>query len=303
MRAELIGEFEPQSPEWHQARAAGLGGSEIAAVMGLNPWESAFSLWHRKAGRIGPKEQTAAMSWGKRLEPAIAAKWSEDHPEFRTRHTGTWRSRERHWQIANPDRLLLTPSRANNTLYEPTSILEVKTAHGMDAHAWGDSGTDEIPVYYRCQVLWYLDVFGFDRCDVAVLIGGSDYREYAIGYDPAEAAIMRDEAEIFLASIEAGDRPDIDSADTTYQVIRQLHPDIDGTEKEIPLAAADHYLSACEIAKAAADEKQYAAAIVLDHMGSAQYALRAGERFAQRVALGDDRTPHLRPTQKRRNAA
>ena len=50
----LIGTFSPGSEEWLAARADGLGGSEVAAVLGLSPFESRFSLWHRKAGRVGP---------------------------------------------------------------------------------------------------------------------------------------------------------------------------------------------------------------------------------------------------------
>lgn len=302
-RAELVGEFEPHSPEWHQARATGLGGSEIAAVMGLNPWESRFSLWHRKAGLVGEKDDTPSMSWGRRLEPVIADKFAEDHPELRTRHTGTWRARDRPWQIANPDRLVATvaPDGAGDV---PSAILEVKTAHSMDGYEWGEQGTDEIPVYYRCQGLWYLDVLGFERCYFAVLIGGSDYREYVLKYDPVEAAMLRDEAENFLTAIKAGDRPEIDESDVTYRVIRQLHPDIDyDTEQEIPAEIADHYIAACQTAKQAASAKDHAAAVVLDLMGSAQYAVRAGERFARRVAIGDNHPPHLRQIAKRRKAA
>ncbi|MDQ3578214.1 MAG: YqaJ viral recombinase family protein, partial [Actinomycetota bacterium] len=61
----FVGDFAPGSPEWHAARAQGLGGSEIAAVLGLSPWESRFSLWHRKTGTASPVVENDIMYWGK----------------------------------------------------------------------------------------------------------------------------------------------------------------------------------------------------------------------------------------------
>ena len=293
--AQRLGNYAIGSAEWHAARAEGLGGSEIAAVLGLSPWASRFALWHRKSGLIEEQLETPAMSWGKRLEDPIAQKWADDHPEFRMRKTGTWRSKAREWQIGNPDRLL-AGSRVDS------AILEVKTAHGMDAHEWGESGTDQIPVYYRCQGMWYLDVFGMTTCHFAVLIGGSDYREYTITFDMDEAWVMREAAEEFLASVRDGQRPDIDESNSTYQTVRQLHPDIDGTDKEIDAGVAAQYLAACTAERSAKNWKRRASSELLDAMGTAKYAVIDGERFAMRTAVGDN-TPHLRPVPRKKAAA
>src|SRR5690349_8562125 len=79
--AVLLGNEPHDTPEWHALRAGGIGGSEIAAVVGLSKWTSAFELWHRKRGAIGQQAQNEAMEWGSRLEPVIAAKFAEEHPE------------------------------------------------------------------------------------------------------------------------------------------------------------------------------------------------------------------------------
>lgn len=285
--AERIGTFEPETPGWRAARADGLGGSEIAAVVGLNPWVSAFTLWHRKTGSVGDELENRGMSWGKRLEPVIAAKFAEEHPDFRVRRSGTWRSRARPWQIASPDRLVACP--------KGPAILEVKTAHTANAHEWGPPGGDEIPVYYRCQVMWYLDVFGYRECFVAVLIGGSDYREYTVRYDLPDAYVLRTAAAQFLGSVREGQRPAIDASSSTYRTVRELHPEIDpGTNKEIPPDVADAYRAACHKYAVAASSKNEATAMVLDAMGTAQYATVDGERIAQRVSISGN-PPHLRP--------
>jgi putative phage-type endonuclease len=285
--ATQIGTFEQGTEEWHAARAEGLGGSEIAAVLGLSPFQSRFSLWHRKAGLLDAEPDNAAMSWGRRLEDPIAEKFAEDHPEFKTLRTGTWRNTDRPWQIANPDRML-----AGKAGGKP-SILEVKTAHAFNADAWGPSGTDQVPVYYRCQAMWYLDVFQYAACHMAVLIGGSDYREYVIVYDQAEVDIMRDAAEKFLVSVAAGERPDIDESDSTYQTIRGLRPDIDDNEKEISNDLAGEYLLSCADFNVARKAKQRVTSAVLDALGSARYATYKGDRIAMRAIIGGN-PPHLR---------
>lgn len=58
---------------WHELRARHIGGSEIAALFGLSPFQTAFTLWHHKAGRVvAPELDSAKLRWGKMLEPLIA---------------------------------------------------------------------------------------------------------------------------------------------------------------------------------------------------------------------------------------
>src|SRR5437763_1146164 len=76
MRAITIPTNTPE--DWLRARRAGLGGSEISALAGLNPWMSAFDLWLLKCGLAEPQPQTPIMKVGLKLEPAIAELYSEE---------------------------------------------------------------------------------------------------------------------------------------------------------------------------------------------------------------------------------
>lgn len=280
--AELLGTFTPGTPEWVAARADALGGSEIAAVMGLSPFESPFSLWHRKAGLAVPVADNDQMYWGRLLEDPIAAEFARRHPEHRVRRSGTWRNRARPYQIGTPDRLL---SRGE--------LLEAKTARLDDG--WGEQGTDEVPVHYRAQCLWYLDALEAKRCHLAVLIGGSDYREYIVQADPAEAAVMREAAVEFLRTVRDGTRPSIDGHSATYQVVRELHPDIDPVTVELPATVAEPYLAALAACRDADTEKARCAGLVIDAMGSAQRATYRGADIATRVGgRSADKPPYLR---------
>lgn len=292
-QAEKLGYFKPGSAQWHAIRAGGIGGSEIAAVMGLSPWTSKFSLWHQKKGTIQAEniDDQPHIEWGHRLEDVVARKFAETHPDYRLRTGGTWRNRARPWQIANPDRLLTGGG-----------LLEVKTSNANAAWEWGEHLTDTIPVHYRCQVMWYMDTLGLDSAWLAVLIGGNDYREYRVLYHEADALAMRAAAEEFVVSLDLDERPDIDDSDSTYQTVRQLHPEIDGSQVEIAASLAVDYLGACETYANAKADKQAASARLLDAMGAARYALLDGKPFAMRTAVRGG-TPFLRPLSSREAAA
>jgi putative phage-type endonuclease len=284
----FVGNFEPGSPEWHAARARGVGGSEVAAILGLSPWESRFSLWHRKRGLASPVAQNDVMYWGTRLEDVIRGEWNLRHGDDAKAETvGTYHHADRPWQIANPDGRIAPKS-------APHSLLEVKTAYNDEG--WGEPGTDEIPVYYRTQCLWYLDVFGLDVCHVAVLISGSDYREYRVERSNGEMAFMRAQVREFLDGVAAGVRPDIDEHDATYAVVRELHPDIEDVKFDVPGEIATPYLDAIAAYKAAEGEKKRTTGVLLDVMGSARRAMFDGEQIAMRVAGRGDNPPSLRAT-------
>lgn len=271
--AEYLGTFPSGSPEWHALRATGLGGSEIAAVLGLSPFESRFSLWHRKRGEAAPQPENDEMRAGKYFEAGIAAWFRDTHPDYRVRRVGTYRSKARPWQIANPDRIITGPDRGRE-------VLEIKNLRTADG--WGEPGTDEVPVYYRAQVLWYLDVLGLDRGRFAIAVGGQDLREYVVDYDQAEASILRERGAEFLHDIVRGQRPSIDEHGETYRVIRESHPDIDDVEVEIPRSLAWHFRTAIEAHKRAEADKRRAAAEIADALGDARRAVCDGESIAIR---------------------
>lgn len=61
--------IEQGTPEWHEWRKQGVGGSEIAPVMGASPWDTAWGVWERKTGRAPEKDLNKAMAHGQRCEP------------------------------------------------------------------------------------------------------------------------------------------------------------------------------------------------------------------------------------------
>src|SRR3954453_14820737 len=88
----------PGSPEWLRELTA----SKVAAVLGLSPWQSRFSLWYRMSGGLPEEPQTPAQSTGDHREAGVAA-WVADEFDLYLDPGGCWRNRERPWQVASPD--------------------------------------------------------------------------------------------------------------------------------------------------------------------------------------------------------
>lgn len=292
--AELLGVFEPGSPEWHAARADGIGGSEIAAVLGISGWESPFSLWHRKAGTVPPREANTEMEAGRRLEPVICDVFAERHPELHMTRGGTYRHRERTYQIANPDQLAYL----DGVL---AAIHEAKFALFPDG--WGEEGTDEVPPYYQAQCRWYGDVFGVSRTYLTAFVGSTgEFREYVIDADEQDTVFMRERAEEFMASLAAGIQPSIDGHDATYRTVKAIPDGVEDVDIEIDFRTRDEYFDALNAFDAAKAEKQRTAAEVLTAIGTGRRAMFLGERVATRT-VRNGKTHSLQPARNREIAA
>lgn len=261
----LLGNARPNTKRWHALRANGIGASEIATVLGLSPWDSPFSLYHRKAGNV-PDDYTDNPStyWGKRHEGPICDEWARRNRWADVKRTGSWARFDDPWMTANPDRLVYRDD-------ELAAVLEAKTARYADG--WGPDESDEIPVAYRCQVMQQMHVMEVPVAYVAVLIGGSDFRTYTIDYDPAEAAYIARTGRAFWRSIQAGNPPDIDAAESTTQTLKRLHPDVEDTEVMVDVDLVTQYRAALREATAAERDKAEATNLLLAAIGDARVAV------------------------------
>ncbi|MFH1743478.1 MAG: YqaJ viral recombinase family protein [bacterium] len=175
MKAEIQ---ECQNREnWLEVRKKGLGGSDIAAIMGLNPYKGPIDVWLDKTGRESRVVDNDAVTWGVHLEEPIAEMYRERNSVKFVRLQNPLAVHPKHpFLMASPDRILYPKSLKEG--------LEIKTAGLRMAHKWGEEGTDQIPEEYLMQCHHYLTVLDFEAWHVAALIGGQDYREYTITRDP-----------------------------------------------------------------------------------------------------------------------
>jgi putative phage-type endonuclease len=242
---ELLPPVAHRTDAWYERRRQGISASEIAAVLGLSRYESPWSLWHRKAGLLEPQPDNEAMEWGRRIEALIVAKFAERHPELFVYPVGLVASEDRPWQLASPDAAAWDAPESDELLAFPVAGVEAKTTDSWDG--WGDEGSDDIPVGYRCQALWQMDVLGVGCVYVPALSRGKDYREYVLARDDdaeADLIVMRLAAQQFLASLEAGEPPPLDAHPATTRTLRALHPDVEDIDVQVPAELAETYREA-----------------------------------------------------------
>jgi putative phage-type endonuclease len=281
--ARLVGFAETGTPEWFAMREGKITGSRIAACVGLSPWVSPFTLYYQLKGMATESVNTEGspwIEWGNLLEPVVIAHWARRHPNVRMRTRKTvWQNRERPWQQISPDALFLRPG-AGHRGRPSDGLLEVKTSQYKDD--WGEPGSADVPIHIRCQIIWMLDTLGLDGCHVAALFSGWDYQEYYVPYDQDDALILRAAAERMLQRVAEDDRPDIDGEDSTYQLIKTFHPDIDGSTVELPPDLAEQVVIAQGQLSEAEDTLATVRSTLAEYMGRAKRAEYGGRKFADR---------------------
>lgn len=189
----------PTRAEWLAQRRTGIGGSDVAAILGLSKWSTPLQVYQQKRGELGEQPENDAMRWGRYLEPVVRQAYADETGnEVRVLPTMI-RHPAHDFMVANLDGFV-APEHA------PRRVFEAKTARS--AEGWGEPGTDQIPQPYLLQVQHYLAVTGFIVADVAVLIGGSDFRLYEVPEDRELQEMLVDAEHEFWRRVQRGDPPE-----------------------------------------------------------------------------------------------
>lgn len=242
------------------ARAGGLGGSDAAAALGLSPWKTALELWHEKRTPVEPAEPSEPMRWGALLEPVIRQEYAERTGRVVRVPTDT---------LVHPQHAFM---RANvDGLTDCRRLFEAKTARTSEG--WGEPGTDAIPQHYLLQVQHYLMVTALPVADVAVLIGGSEYRQYEVPADPELQDMLVDGEAQFWRHVETAVPPELDlDCPRALAIVRKLYA---GTNGKILIASEhlEHWRTIYDQAREAAERYEAVAdgakAHLLASMGEA----------------------------------
>jgi len=230
--------------DWLLVRKHGIGSSDAAAAVGLNPYKSQLELWLEKTGRdellpkIDPHDEESPAYWGNLLEPIVATHY--------TRRTGNRVRRinavlqhpdpKLEWMLANIDREVIG---ANDV-----QILECKTAGITGARLWKDG----VPVYVQLQVMHQLAVTGKQAADVAVLLGGQHLELHRIERDDELIARLIELERDFWGYVQRDTPPPADGSESADQALRCLYPEdhgqtLDFTQDPMLSAAFDELQS------------------------------------------------------------
>ena len=209
--------------EWLTVRRQGIGSSDAAAAVGLNPYKSQLQLWMEKTGRDGalpvvdPNDDQSPMYWGTLLEPIVAAHYTRRSGHRVRRVNAVLQHPEHSWMLANIDREVVGAS--------DVQILECKTAGIHGARLWRDG----VPEYVQLQVMHQLAVTSKQAADVAVLLGGQELQVFRIERDDTLIAQLVALEQQFWGYVERDQQPPADGSASAELALRCLYPRDSGT--------------------------------------------------------------------------
>ena len=194
-------------PAQHDRRKY-LGGSDVAAVLGISPWRTPLQLWEAKtAPALQHDVAKGVKRRGHRWE-SVVAEMLVEHLQERGHAVEIVATNQRY---ADPDRPYLAAEidfeiRLDGE--DEITNVELKTVHPFKAGEWGEAGSDESPVWYTAQAMHGLGVTGRNRCLVAPLFGADEIRAYPVLRDDETIAAMRARCDAFWQLVQTGVRPD-----------------------------------------------------------------------------------------------
>lgn len=211
----LVSTKDMSREKWLEVRNGGIGSSDAAAAVGLSPYKSPMELWLEKTGRKQPEDlsEKEAVFWGTTLEPILAAVYQQ-----RTGH----KVRRVNAVLQHPTQPFLLANLDRSVGYD--GILEIKTASYHSAPLWEET----VPEAYQCQVLHQLAVTGKQWADVAVLIGGQDFRIYRIERDEEKIFDLVDQETGFWQCVMDDVPPDVDGSESSGRALNWMYPQDSG---------------------------------------------------------------------------
>lgn len=226
----LIRTPEGDNDAWLEQRRKGIGGSDVAAIMGLSHYRGPYEVWAEKLGYIPPADlsDNEAVEWGNILEPVVGNHYASLHPDRIVRRVNAvCQSIERHHAQASLDYEVKDPELG-------WGILEIKTASLYREHDW-DEG---VPLHYITQITHYMSVTGRKFADVAVLIGGQIYKEFRVMRDEDDIRAVNKEVDDFWSMVVDDVEPPIGEIGAELKALAAKHRkpgeyiDKDATPKE-----------------------------------------------------------------------
>ena len=219
----LVATKDMPREDWLEARKNGIGGSDAAAAVGLNPYMSPLELWLVKTGRDArlpkpdPDDTTEPVYWGTLLEPIVAASYTKQTGNRVRRVNAVLQHPTIPFMLANIDREVVgVPS---------VQILECKTAGEFGARLWREG----VPEYVQVQVQHQLAVTGKSAADVAVLLCGQKLDVHRVGRDDALIARLVELEAAFWRYVETDTPPPADGSESADLALRCLYPGTGGT--------------------------------------------------------------------------
>ena len=240
--------------DWLRHRRLGIGGSDAAAIVGLNKYSTPLAVWMDKTGRAEEQEETEAMRLGHDLEDYVAKRFTEATGKAVRKKNAIIRNTEYTWAHANIDREIVGEK----------AVLECKTTSKLTMRKFPDG---EYPPTYYVQCVHYLAVTGAEKAYLAVLVLQDGLRVFEIRRNEDEIKALMDAERTFWRYVEEGKEPPAVADD--IEALDEAHPASDGTQVDLFGRAADmeRYIELKGEIKALEYEKDQIEALIKQELG------------------------------------
>lgn len=226
--------------EWLAARRAGIGASDVPAILNLpDAYTTAVHVYRDKRGELVDDAGEAAL-WGNLNEPTIAREWQRRQQSVIQR-VGLVARVDLPWAMTTLDRMVMECPLDRDV--KTRCALEIKTRSAFKAGKWGG---DNVPDDVYAQAVWQRYVTGYDHIHVAVLLGGNDLKMRTVFHDPQVEAHILAKVNAFRDDyLLPGIEPpwDVTKADRLIDMDSLAHPDRVG---ELSLAEVDAVIEYAE---------------------------------------------------------
>jgi len=213
-----------------ELRRQGVGASEVAAIVGVNPYANVWDVYNTKTGVVTDEIDNIHTRLGHALEPMLINEYRERagreveypcttlvHPEFS-------------WAMATPDGLV-----GND------GVVECKVAGWRMRDKWGPEGSDEVPDEYLIQCAWQLAVTDRLWVELIVLLD-RDVKIYRIDRNMAlERKLVQQVKQFWHKNVLVGIPPEVDGSDGARTFFEKHHPE--PSEEVIPAVPATEKLA------------------------------------------------------------
>ena len=197
--------------EWKALRHKYIGGSDAAAVVGMNAYVSPYTLWAEKTGRLPGFDGNLATEVGTYLEEFVSQKFAEVTGKKVRRSNQSWFNDQYPWAIANIDREIVGEDAG----------LEIKTTSELNLKKFKGG---EYPANYYVQCMHYMAVTGKKRWYLAVLIGNREFKWFTIERDEDEINALMDAERTFKMYVDNDTPPIADGSSSTADTLSALYP-------------------------------------------------------------------------------
>ena len=243
--------------EWLKLRSQYIGGSDAAAVVGLNAYASPYSLWAEKTGKIPGFAGNLATEVGTFLEEFVAQKFTQETGKKVRKCNQSFLNSEYPFAIANIDREIIGEDAG----------LEIKTTDTLNLKKFKGG---EYPANYYAQMVHYLAVTGKQRWYLAVLIGNKEFKWFTLERDEAEIAALMNAEYYFWEMVKTDTPPAVDGTAATTEALKNIYAESDDSVCDLTAFSANlrQYMALKKQIKELEELAEEAANKVREFMGS-----------------------------------